>query len=140
MWGPPGLEEEKWRRSGGEVEAGQATGAQEACWVPRWGPQPSETRGRRHAWAPSVPMSLSPTPTPPRAFSSLVGLKHRPHPQPKPHPCLGPALHSQGLFHLFFFFFFSSFLLLWFCFTFWLLFHLYFYFYILSNISVSFLV
>ena len=102
MWGPPGLEEEKWRRSGGEVEAGQATGAQEACWVPRWGPQPSETRGRRHAWAPSVPMSLSPTPTPPRAFSSLVGLKHRPHPQPKPHPCLGPALHSQGLFHLFF--------------------------------------
>ena len=33
-------------------------------------------------------------------------------------------------------YFSSSFLLLWFCFTFWLLFHLYFYFYIFSNISV----
>ena len=41
---------------------------------------------------------------------------------PKPWPCLGPTLHSQGLFHLFFAS--PSFLLLWFCFIFQLLFHL----------------
>ena len=31
------------------------TRAQEACWAPRWGRPPSETRGEGHAWAPSVP-------------------------------------------------------------------------------------
>ena len=67
-----------------------------------------------------------------------MGPKHRPCPPPKPHPCLHPVLHNQGLFH--FFCFSSSFLLLWFCFTFQLLFHLYFYFYIFSKIAVSFLV
>ena len=35
-----------------------------------------------------------PTPKAPRAFSSPVGPEHWPHPLPKPHPCLGPALHS----------------------------------------------
>ena len=30
------------------------TRAQEACWAPRRGPLPSETRGGGHAWAPSV--------------------------------------------------------------------------------------
>ena len=38
------------------------TRTKEACWAPRWGPPPPETRGRRHAWAPSVLLSLSPTP------------------------------------------------------------------------------
>ena len=50
---------------------------------------------------------LEPKPHPPtasRAFSSPVGAEHWPHPPPKPHTCLGPALHSQGLPPLFFFF------------------------------------
>ena len=55
--------------------------------APRWGPPPSKTRGGGHVWAHSVPLSLSTTPTPPRAFSSPVGPKHRPHPPPKPSPC-----------------------------------------------------
>ena len=76
-----------------------STRTQEACWAPRWGPPPSETRGWRQAWAPSVLLSLSPHPP---AFSSPVGPKHRPRPLPKPHPCLGPTLQSQGLFHLLF--------------------------------------
>ena len=67
---------------------------------------------------------------------------------PKPRPCLGPTLHSQGLFLPFpfflSFFFFSHLLLFimvkkYWC-TFQLLINLYFYFYILSTISVSFLV
>ena len=108
------------RRAGEEQRAfALPTLAQEACWAPRWGPAPSEM-----------------------AFSSPVGPKHRPLPPPKPCPCLGPALNSQGLFpHFFFFFsFFFSFPLLWYWCTFQLLIHLYLYFYILSNISVSFLV
>ena len=43
-----------------------ATWAQGACWATGWGPLPSETRGRRHAWVPSVLLSLSPTPFTPR--------------------------------------------------------------------------
>ena len=117
------------------------TQAREACWAPRWGLPPSETRSWRLTWAPSVLLSVSPPPTHThlRAFSRPVGPKHKPCPLPKPHPCLGPALHSQDLFHLFFSFS-SCFLLLWFCFTFRLLFHMYFYFYMFSNIAVSFLV
>ena len=45
-------------------------------------------------------------PTAPRAFSSPVGPEHWPCPLPKPRPCLGPTLHSQGLFPLLFFLFF----------------------------------
>ena len=104
------------RREGGEIRRGRWEGAsrtrgalptraQAACWAPRWGPLPSETRGGRHAWAPSVLLSLNHTlphthlPT----FSSPVGTKHRPLPPPKLHPCIGPTLHNQGLFqHRFF--------------------------------------
>ena len=45
-------------------------------------------------------------PTVPRAFSSPVGPEHTPCPPPKPCPCLGPTLHSQGLSPLLFFFLF----------------------------------
>ena len=31
------------------------TQAQEACWAPRWGPLPSETRSGGHTWVPPVP-------------------------------------------------------------------------------------
>ena len=42
------------------------TWALEACWAPRWAPPPSETRGGRHTWGPSVLLSLRLTPTPPK--------------------------------------------------------------------------
>ena len=51
--GPPGQEEQEWRAF---------SPTRWACWAPRWGPLPSETRGGRHAWGPSVPLSLNPTP------------------------------------------------------------------------------
>ena len=41
------------------------TWAQEACWAPRWGPPPCETRGTRNSWAPSVPVEPKPNPPPP---------------------------------------------------------------------------
>ena len=76
---------------------------------------PSETRGGGHAWGPFCSLSLSPTPHSPQGWKSP---KHRPRLPPKLHPCLGPALHSQGhpplffsSFFLFFFFLFLSLLL-----------------------------
>ena len=88
-------------QTGGAAEERRAfalpTGAQEACWAPRWGPLPSETRGGGHTRAPLF-LELKPhCPQPPGAFSSPVGPEHWPCPPPKPCPCLGPALHSQGL-------------------------------------------
>ena len=92
------------QRSGRGVEGvSRPTQAQEACWTPRWGTPPCKTKSERHAWAPSIPLSLSPTPYSPQGHFQPVGPKHRPHPPPKPCPCQGPTLHSQGLFHLFFF-------------------------------------
>ena len=61
----------------------------------------SALQGQRYSWAPPAALSLSPTPQPPRAFSDPEGPKHRPHPPPKPSPCLSPALYNQGLFCLF---------------------------------------
>ena len=81
------------------------TQAQEACWAPRWGPLPSGTRGAGHTWDPAVLMSLIPTPHSHQNVSFSVDPKHRPHPLPKHHPCLGPTLHRQGLFHFFLLFF-----------------------------------
>ena len=43
------------RRAGEERSATTPpTRTQEACWAPRWEPPPPDTRGSRHAWAPSV--------------------------------------------------------------------------------------
>ena len=101
-----------------------------------------QDQGWRTRLGPFCSLSLSPTPQAPRAFSSPVGPEHWPHPPPKPHPCLGPALYSQGLSHPPFFFLFSLLLF----FTIVVLMYLLvvdssiFYFYIPSNISVSFLV
>ena len=78
------------------------TRAGEACWAPRPGPLPSETRG---SLGPFCWVEPKPSPQPPtRAFSSSVDNKHRPRPLPKPGPCLRPTSHSQGLFCPFFFF------------------------------------
>ena len=93
-------------RTGGAGEEQRAfalpTRAEEACCASRWGPLPSETRGL----GPFYSIEPKPHPPhPPRAFSSPLGPKHRPCLPPKPCPCLGPTLHSQGLFHLFFSFF-----------------------------------
>ena len=55
-------------RTGGAEEERRAvtspTWAPEACWTPMWGPPPSETRSRRHAWALLVLLSLSTPSTP----------------------------------------------------------------------------
>ena len=72
-WGhrrEPGREQERqvgkafqdWRSERGVEGVCPSTRAQEACWAPRLGPPLSETRGRRHTWAPSVLLSLSSTP------------------------------------------------------------------------------
>ena len=103
-------------RTGGAGEELRAlsppTRAQEAYWAPWWGPPPSETRGggaHLGLFCSVEPKPHPPTPQPTPAISSPVGTKHMPRPLPKPHPCLGPALHSQGLFDFFIFllFFFT---------------------------------
>ena len=98
----------------------------------------SLTRSGRHTWAPSVPLSLSPTPPYlPGPFPALwvlsIGPTHCPN------PTLAYDLPSTAkAFSTFLGFFSSSFLLLWFCFPFWLLFHLYFYFiFFLTYLLVS---
>ena len=131
-------------RTGGAGEGWRAFAhslePREACWAPTWCALLSETRGGRHAGAPSVLLSLNSTPhTPiPPPFPALWVLSISPAHCPTL-PLLTPC-HPQPRSFPPFFFFSSSFFLLWFCFTFQLLFHLYFYFYFFSNIAVSFLV
>ena len=72
--GPPGPEEQE--RSGGRLP--HPLKPRKPVGVPGGGPPPSETRGRRHSWAPSALLSLSHTPHPTTAFPSPVGPKHRP--------------------------------------------------------------
>ena len=63
-------------------------------------------QGQRHSWAP--PSALSQSPAPLRAFSGPVGPKHRPHPQPKPRPCLSPAPTAKAFSGFFFFLLFFA--------------------------------
>ena len=98
-------------------------GAREECWPFPLGPgKPAGLPGgvsrplRPEAGRMPGPFcSVEPKPHhphPPRHFSSPVGPKHRPCPPPKPHPCFGPALQSQGLFHLLFFLLFFTIVIL----------------------------
>ena len=100
--GPGGIGERPGRKGGAERRGPPGRKEQERAVLPGGVPGPLRPEAEARL-GPFCSLSLSPTPTPPRAFSSPVGPKHRPRPLPKPHPCLGPALHRQGLFHLFFF-------------------------------------
>ena len=66
-----------WGPLGGVAEERRAFAlpprAQEACWAPRWGPLPSETRVGGHTWALPVLLSLSPTPHRPQDLFQPCG-------------------------------------------------------------------
>ena len=104
------------KREVGEIRRGRQEGpSRPEKQERRRGHLPRPLEPRKPAGLPGeVPHSLRlgpkpHSPTAPRAYSSPVGPKHRCCPPPKPHPCLGLTLHSQGLYPPFFFFFLSFF-------------------------------